>query len=155
MNNIICGASDCCFNGRGCCLLKNIRITDKGECGSIAYLEPQELEALRIKFRMLDATEEVPEQVKEVVKDEPEVSETENREVPQTEAISEDKLKAKHEGVTLQQLKEMYITQNMTIDAMSKELGMARSTLYLKMQQLGLISEKNKLRGDAAFEEEK
>jgi DNA-binding NtrC family response regulator len=157
MNNIICGASDCCFNGRGCCLLKNIRITDKGECGNTAYLEPQELDALRLKFKMLD-TEEVgaePEQVEEVAKDGPEVSETESRKVPQTEVISEDKPKAKHEGVTLQQLKEMYITKNMTIDAMSKELGMARSTLYLKMQKLGVIAEKNRLRSDAKFEEEK
>jgi transcriptional regulator of acetoin/glycerol metabolism len=103
---------------------------------------------------MLDATEKVPERVEEVVKDEPEVSEAENREAPQTEVISEDKPKAKHEGVTLQQLKEMYITKNMTIDAMSKELGMARSTLHLKMQKLGVIAAKNRLRSDAAFEEE-
>jgi transcriptional regulator of acetoin/glycerol metabolism len=48
----------------------------------------------------------------------------------------------------------MYITTNMTIDAMSKELGMARSTLHLKMQKLGVIAKKNRLRSDAKFEEE-
>lgn len=155
MNNIICcKATECCFNGNNCCLLNSIGVSAGGECENSHYLEPQEMEALRLKFALERMTKDEKKEA-EPESEAEEAEEPENREVPQTEVISEDKPKAKHEGVTLQQLKEMYITKNMTIDAMSKELGMARSTLYLKMQKLGVIAEKNRLRSDAAFEEEK
>lgn len=130
MLSIICKTEGCCFNGNGACLLQTVSITEDGSCGNIHHLEPQEIDALRRKFKMESHVAEVKEQ------EAPQKAEVN---MPKVEAppIVKDEPKPK---LTEDLLENMYIQRGMNIDDMAKELGMARSTLYAKLSRLGLTA---------------